>query len=128
MSVAAAFGQAVVYSADDGTAETSYGVIPASSAIVWMNRFTAAAGANVITAIDVAFGRYFGGSGMLNGAPVALYVWSDPNNDGNPSDGQVLASATGVTANVDTNIFNRYSIGPVVVPVGSNFLYLFTAS
>ena len=40
---------------------------------------------------------------------------------GNPSDATVLTSVSGFTANVDTNTFNRYSISPVTLLVGSRF-------
>jgi hypothetical protein len=87
-----------------------------------MNGFTVKAGAATISFISIAFGRpTFGGSNLHNGQPVIVYLWSDPNGDGNPSDAKVLRSVRGVTANVDTNTFNLFPITPITLPVGSHF-------
>ena len=111
-----------IYSIDDGTTEISLGITPAGAGMMWMNHFTAVAGGTRVLAIDLMFGRpVIGGSGMVNGKPLSIYLWSDPNGDGSPGDAQVLASATGLTGNVDLNIFNRYVIGPVSLAPGSSF-------
>jgi hypothetical protein len=110
------------YQYDDGTTDNAIGVIPANSSVVWMNGFTVQPGAATISFISLAFGRpTFGGSNLQNGQPVTVYLWSDPNGDGNPSDARVLRSVRGVTANVDTNTFNLFAIAPITLPVGSHF-------
>ena len=40
-----------------------------------------------MTHIDIAIGNGFGG------LPATLYVWSDPDGDGDPTDATVIASA-----------------------------------
>ena len=110
------------YQYDDGTIESSIGVQPANSSIVWMNGFTVKPGATTITSIALTFGRPVAArSNLVNGQPVAIYLWSDPNGDGNPSDAKVLRGVSGVTANVDTNTFNVFPITPITLPVGSHF-------
>ncbi|HEY4933896.1 MAG TPA: hypothetical protein VII23_20210 [Terriglobales bacterium] len=110
------------YQYDDGTTESSIGVQPPNSSVLWMNGFTVKPGTTTITAIVLTFGRPVGGrSNLVNGQPVTLYLWDDPNGDGNPSDAQVLRSVSGVTANVDTNTFNVFPITPIKLPVGSHF-------
>jgi hypothetical protein len=109
------------YQIDNGSADTSLGITPNSSSMLWMNEFTAGANGNDIYAIDIVLGRLSAGSNMTNGAPITLYIWSDPGNGGNPSNAVVLASVSGVTANVNTNTFTQYLIGPVVIPVGDDF-------
>jgi hypothetical protein len=110
------------YQYDDGSAENAIGVSPANSSVLWMNGFTVQPGAALISSISVAFGRStFGGSNLQNGQPVTIYLWSDPNGDGDPSDARVLRSVRGVTANVDTNTFNLFPINPITLAVGSHF-------
>lgn len=57
---------------------------------------------------------------MTNGQPLTVYLW-DTFSLNFPDFGTVLASASGVTANVDTGVFNDYAIPPTVVPAGDNF-------
>jgi hypothetical protein len=87
-----------------------------------MNGFTVQPGATTISSIALAFGRpTFGGSNLQNGQPVTIYLWSDPNGDGDPSDARVLRSVRAVTANVDTNTVNLFPITPITLAVGSHF-------
>jgi hypothetical protein len=50
-----------------------------------------------------------------DGTPATVYVWSDPNQDGNPTDGQVLAQADTAVVNSDTDTFNLVDIPDVTV-------------
>ena len=87
------------YLVDDGTHEDSIG-ITAGARLAAINHFTVVAGAEKIDAIEVAWGN------CAAGIAATVYVWEDPNGDGDPTDAQVIASAATVTANVDTDVFN----------------------
>ena len=61
--------------------------------IAWMNQFTVLPGAEIAYALKFTYGN------LPVGEPVTVYLWSDPDNDGNPSDAQVLAAVeTSVSA------------------------------
>ncbi len=107
------------YRVDDGRAETRVGIdspTDPSHALAWLNQFVGEANKPTIAAIRVAFGT------IANGTSVSVYIWSDPNQDGDPSDAGVLRSATGVVANSNSNAFNTYPITPPLdVSVGASF-------
>ncbi|UCG17315.1 MAG: hypothetical protein JSV19_04635, partial [Phycisphaerales bacterium] len=104
-----------IYQWDDGTHENALG-ITAGATIGALNHFTAMTAANTIVSIHVAWGS------MANGLPGTVYLWSDPDGDGQPHDAQVLASADVVTANADTDIFNVIPIAPTPLgDVGTSF-------
>ena len=91
---------------DDGAPEL--GVRTFEPNMVWLNRFQAPSGASVISSVDVLF--VF----IPIGTEMGVYVWSDPDGDGDPTDAQVLWSGS-VTVEA-TNVFT--SIELPEVPVG----------
>jgi hypothetical protein len=108
------------YFLDDGGGELNVGFQTAAASIAMVNQFTVANNLTTINSIDVAVGDFTAGS--LNGLPCDVYLWSDPNQDGNPADAVVLAHATGVVANSGSNTFTSYPIPPTVVgPNGTKF-------
>jgi hypothetical protein len=107
------------YRCDDGTTENALGITPPNSAIAWMNGFTIQPGNQTISSISLTFGRPSPASGLTNGQPVTVYLWMDPTGTGSPFSLQVLASAVGITTNVDSNTFNVFPITPVTLPVGT---------
>lgn len=103
------------YSYDDGTTEKALGLTNGGD-ICWINIFDAGPG-DLITSLSSAFG-YPNHPGKCPGAgtPITVAIWDDPNNDNDPSDGVFLASANGLLANPDTQLFNQYSFtSPVAV-------------
>ena len=110
------------YQRDDGVAENSIG-LTAGGDLFWMNRFTAVANQNRITGIRIAFGTPL----TINGLPVTAYLWSDPNGDGNPTDGQVLSQATGVITGASAAVpinnptFVLFDIPDTNLTVGQSF-------
>ncbi len=110
---------------DDGSTEDAkgirYGGGPANTSIAWMNGFTVQAGHEIISQISLTFGTPTRPSGLANRQPVTIYLWSNPNGDGNPVDAKVLRSARGFTRNVDTDTFNVFPITPITLPAGTNF-------
>lgn len=112
---------ALTYALDDGSGE--YGVGYSGSPggnLIWANQFVVVPGANLITAISVAFGPQYTTFTNLNGVSVTASLWSDPNGDGNPSDAVLLSSVVGTVANYFTDVFNVYDI-PDTVVAGSFF-------
>ena len=98
---------------DDGTTENSLGLTNGGE-IAWIQHCT---GAETIGAICTVWGSV-GGSGSLNpGDPVRVYVWDDPNGDGNPDDAVFLAEGSGVAdaASIQTDVFQEIAVGPVAV-------------
>lgn len=64
--------------------------------MAWLNRFNVVDGAQFVDGIEVLWGI------MPIGTQVEVFVWSDPNGDGNPSDATVLWSGTATVAQTDT--------------------------
>ena len=63
--------------------------------MAWLNRFNVVDGANFVDGIEVLWGI------MPIGTVVDVFVWSDPNGDGNPSDAAVLWSGQATVAQTD---------------------------
>ena len=104
------------YSTDDGVAEDGIGLSP-SGALIWLNDFTVLPGQTIIDRVSVAFG-----ASTPAGKPVVLGLWSDPNNDGNPADAQLLMTTDVATPSGGAGLFNDYPFPPTTVgPVGSHF-------
>lgn len=108
---AASSASAQVLKIDDGAAETSIGVPPTFPTAVYLNSFqTPAPGTTVVSAVQIAFGAPGTTGPSSNGLPIMVYLWSDPNGDGNPSDAQVLGSAAGIISSADTNTFLSFPL------------------
>jgi len=103
------------YAWDDGGHELNVGVV-FGGYIGWLNHFVVEAGAETIGAVKIVYGY------VPEDTPVTVYLWSDPDGDGNPDDARVLASVSTVAQNSNTNIFTETEVSPVYVgPVGTSF-------
>lgn len=100
-------GEEVVYRRDDGTAE----IYVSSDApnMAWLVHYAVEPGGERIGAIDILHAR------MPFGFPVDVYLWSDPNGDGNPSDARVLAHVATTIESPDSNTFERVELPDVLV-------------
>jgi hypothetical protein len=108
-------GAGYTYAYDDGTHDNSLGLTYGGT-IAWMNHFTVVAGGEKISSISIAYGS------IADGTPVTIYLWNDPDGNGNPGDGQVLASAAAVVADADTDVFHVIAIPETNVgPAGTSF-------
>ncbi len=108
------------YVLDDGTGENGIGVLSGGTT-TWFNRFDQKSGCAVVTAIQVAWDS---GGFLPPGVPAKVFLYEDPNDDGDPSDvtgAQLRALVQVTTANEDTDIFNDYPIPPTLVS-GSFFV------
>jgi hypothetical protein len=106
------------YAYDDGVSENATKIWSGAGTwgqTCWINEFDASGGADTITNVLVAFG-----SGMfpLNqgaiGDPANVGVWSDPNQDGNPTDA-VLVTQVATTISVLGDAFQSVAIPPTPV-------------
>jgi hypothetical protein len=101
---------------DDGSSEDSFGVYYGGELCPIAHFSVASPG--TVQAIRTCFGtpREPGGSGVWAGDPVRVYVWSDPNGDGNPADAVFLAEARGTVeaGSIDTDAFQSIAIHQVV--------------
>lgn len=115
---------AVSYQLDDGTREQFIGEANPSGDILWLNQFNVMPGGSIITSIGVVWGQ------VPNGTPATLLVYDDPNNDGNPIDAVLRATAPTTVANALTNTFNNVPIGPIFAgdPGDSFFIAAFVAA
>ncbi len=109
------------YMLDDGTAEDGIG-LTAGGDIISLNEFAVTAGAETITSVEIAWGTPAFPDPSLNGLPYTVAVWSDPNGDGNPSDAQLLTTASGVIANQGTNTFITTDVTPTTITTANFFV------
>lgn len=103
------------YLIDDGSAGFALGVGP-NLFTVRANNFTVEEGFNTITCVQAL---WFLNTGSTQ---VTAAVWSDPNQDGEPLDAELLAVSAPTTA-VGTNVFQNFDLlEPVNVgPDGTSF-------
>jgi len=100
------------YRLDDGTSEMSLGC-STNGYTVWLNHFTVEPGRETIAFVAVEFGY------VPEGSPATIYLWSDPDGNGDPDDAQVLASEEVV---VSPWAFSVAGISPTFVgPAGTSF-------
>ena len=104
----------IPYRRDDGSAE----VYVSSDApnMAWLVQYQVTAGGERMRAIEIIHGL------MPVGFPVDVYLWSDPNGDGNPDDARVLAHVPTTILSPDSNTFERVELDDVYVgEVGTSF-------
>ena len=111
-------GPTVISRVDDGIAEDSVG----NSAIgnfIWLNAFQVATGGEVLRSVDLAFG-----SGIPAGETVAVHVWTDPNNDGNPEDAVRRFTVTVESVNPGTSQFTTVDVPDFVLGEAGTWFFI----
>jgi hypothetical protein len=112
---------ASTYMIDDGTAEDAVGFGNGAQNFqsVWANQFAVIPGQTTITSLDIAWGTPFF-TEDINGTPVTIGIWSDPDGDGQPFDSVLLGQVSGTIQNAGTDTFVNYTFSPAVaLPVGA---------
>lgn len=104
------------YYYDDGTTENGLG-LTAGGQMCWIHWYQAVPGALTIDEIATAFGSV-GGSNPPAGNAAAVYIWDDPNNDGDPTDAVLLAEVATVCTDPGTDTFHFVNIGEITVSGG----------
>jgi len=104
----------IPYRRDDGSAE--YYISSDAPNMAWLMNYAILEGGERISAIDIMHGA------MPVGFPVDVYLWSDPNGDGDPTDARVLAHVATSILSPDTGTFERVEIDDVYVgEAGTSF-------
>ncbi len=97
---------------DDGTSEDAFGLIT-NAELCWIVHFTAPY-PGAVAAVMACFGTplYPGNAGVSAGQSFRVFVWSDPNGDGDPHDAVLLGEATGVVhgASIDSDVLQTVPI------------------
>ena len=103
---------AYTYAVDDGTAENALGLTGGGN-VWWANGFTAQAGAETITTVQIAFS----GGSLTVGMPFKVMVYEDPDDDGDPGTGPIalLAEADATIVDPSGGTFQDIAIGPATV-------------
>jgi hypothetical protein len=92
------------YMIDDGSAEEAIGLIAGGDLIV-LNEFAVIPGQETINQVNIAWGTPVVPDPTLDGLPYTVCIWSDPDGDGNPTDAQLLTTASGVVSAQGTDTF-----------------------
>jgi hypothetical protein len=111
---------------DDGTAEDAVGFGNGAQNFqsVWINQFAVIPGQTTITSLDIAWGTP-NFIEFIDGTPVTIGIWSDPNGDGQPFDSVLLGQVSGTIQNAGTDTFVNYTFSPaVVLPVGATSFFV----
>jgi hypothetical protein len=89
---------------DDGVTEDSIG-LGAGGDLIVLNEFAVIPGQETINQINIAWGTPLFPDFTLDGLPYTVCIWSDPDGDGNPTDAQLLMTASGVVSAQGTDTF-----------------------
>jgi hypothetical protein len=115
------------YARHDGTPEVVYRLNNVSDTM-WMEaQGDVTTGQRLVTAVKTAAGALFAAtqSNVVDGNPIMLGVWEDPNDDGNPSDAVLLSTFTGVVSLANTDTLVTYTLP---TPVAVNNVFFIGAS
>ncbi|MEL6714735.1 MAG: hypothetical protein AAFP86_13215, partial [Planctomycetota bacterium] len=122
-------GLAQTYALDDGIANVGGGtnLMGAPGEVGFLQAFSVpGGGTDVIESVSVVFAPYSigaGGVSSLNGAPVRVAVWEDPNDDGLLSDAVLVASEAGhVASNVGSGLFETFALSAPATVSGGFFI------
>lgn len=110
------------YMYDDGSCESPFGFL-AGGELCWMHWFEALSAGEQVSAVHAAWGSAASpGVAPPNGTPSIVYIWDDPNNDGDPADAVFLAMQETTVQNVDTDTLNEIVFDPPVEVSGKFFV------
>jgi hypothetical protein len=112
---AGAHAQSVDYILDTGVGSFNIGPSQFDANVTWLNAFDTVAGGESITNISVSFGDIADNDGNLGSDQVTLAILNDPNNDYDPSDAQLLSTATAPWVDTGFGEFVTYPIEPTQV-------------
>jgi len=107
--------QQIDYILDTGVGSFNIGPSQFDANMTWLNTFETQPGGEFITNISVSFGEIDDNEGNIGSDLVTVAILNDPNNDHNPEDAVLLATATGTWAEVGFSNFIDYPIIPTQV-------------
>lgn len=88
---------------DDNLAEADIGGGAATAGNLGINRLGNVGNSTTLTGVSVCFG--LAGSTHVNGTPAYVGLWTDPNNDGNPTDAVLVEQVNTVVASANTDTY-----------------------
>jgi len=103
------------YRHDDGTRESALS-LSGSGELCWMHRYDALPGHERIVSISTQW------EDVANGRPARVFVWEDPNDDGNPNDAVLLMQQAVTVSNSNAQVFNEYTLSQPVTVRGVFFV------
>jgi hypothetical protein len=108
---------------DDGSSETAV-ALTAGGSVCWIQRFGTVGQSTTVTSISTAWGSPLDAPSQNppNGTAADILIWSDPNQDSNPTDGVLLQHVTGVVAGSGTDQFTTFGLNPPVTVNGYFFV------
>ena len=112
---------------DDGTAEgpVGFGNSEQNLECLWFNQFDVIPGQTTIASVSIAWGAPSFPDPDINGTPITIAIWTDPNGDGNPSDSVLLGSTNGFMLNQGTDTFVTYPFTPAItLPAGATSFFV----
>jgi hypothetical protein len=96
--------------------------------LMWLNTYTVQSGGEVIKSIDLSWGAPGVGTAAngfpnwrTNPTPTSVFLYSDPNGDGNPNDAKLLVQADTSVKNPGTGLLSSIAINPTELAVGQKF-------
>jgi len=97
--------QPTLYEYDDGVGD-NLSSWTAGGEICFLHAFDSGVAGDTIEKVSNIYGSVlYAGYGPGNGHPTTIYIWSDPTNDGEPSDASLLDSVTSTIQQEDQGIF-----------------------
>jgi hypothetical protein len=108
------------YMWDDGGSENALGW-GSGGVVAWIHSFDSGTGDD-INDISSCFGSALHTSGPAIGTAVDLWVWDDPNQDGDPADGTVVGTGSGAVANNNSNVFDNFDLDATTAVTGLFFI------
>ena len=90
--------QPAYYRWEDGRAEAT--VLSDGDYTGWLQHFVVSEGVSLITDVDIFV------SDAASGKNMSVYIWSDPDGDGDPTDARVLAS---LPVSIDASVAGRWN-------------------
>lgn len=109
---------------DDGTTENSVGTGNTSHDILWIHSLGQVGQTTEVNSVSTAWGTplFGGGNAPPAGSPARVGIWSDPDNNGDPTDAVLLMEVNTTIANPDTDIFQTVNLGIGVVVTDKYFI------
>ncbi|MBK9118686.1 MAG: hypothetical protein IPM18_03655 [Phycisphaerales bacterium] len=108
---------------DTGFKQGNLGFAGATAYFAGIVSFDVEAGHETIYGVRVAWPV----QATILGLPYSVYIWSDPNQDGNPADAQVLRAGTGNITITNPNsstvqaVFQNHVLPPITLNVGQKY-------
>jgi hypothetical protein len=97
------------YQVDDGRHEALIGA-SGGGGFIWLNQFVVEPGAEEIGAVALAWGR------VPSGMPTTLAIWTDPDNDGDPTNASLVCMVGPVpVAYPESDVFTVVPVPPTYV-------------